>query len=29
MAGFKDHTDISSDNILKPSVESLRVDKQQ
>jgi hypothetical protein len=29
MAGFKDHTDISSDNILKPSVESLTVDKQQ
>jgi hypothetical protein len=29
MAGSKDHTDISSDNILKPGVESLTADEQQ
>jgi hypothetical protein len=29
MAGSKDHTDISRDNILKPAVESLTVDEQQ
>jgi hypothetical protein len=29
MVGSKDHTDISPDNILKPSVESLTVDEQQ
>jgi hypothetical protein len=29
MVGSKDHTDISPDNILKPAVESLKVDKQQ
>jgi hypothetical protein len=29
MAGSKDHTDISPDNILKPDVESLTVDEQQ
>jgi hypothetical protein len=29
MAGSKDHTDISQDNILKPAVESLTVDEQQ
>jgi hypothetical protein len=29
MAGSKDHTDISSDNILKPTVESLTTEGQQ
>ena len=29
MAGSKDHTDISPDNILKPAVESLTADEQQ
>jgi hypothetical protein len=29
MVGSKDHTDISLDNILKPTVESLTADKQQ
>jgi hypothetical protein len=29
MAGSKDHTDISLDNILKPAVESLTVEGQQ
>ena len=29
MAGSKDHTDISPDNILKPTVESLTDDEQQ
>jgi hypothetical protein len=29
MAGSKDHTDISPDNILKPAVESLMDDEQQ
>ena len=29
MAGTKDHTDISPDNILKPAVESLTTDEQQ
>jgi hypothetical protein len=29
MAGYKDHTDISPDNILKPAVESLTTDEQQ
>jgi hypothetical protein len=29
MAGSKDHTDISPDNILKPAVESLTTDEQQ
>jgi hypothetical protein len=29
MASSKDHTDISSDNILKPVVESLTTDEQQ
>jgi hypothetical protein len=29
MAGSKDHTDISPDNILKPTVESLTADEQQ
>jgi hypothetical protein len=29
MAGSKDHTDISLDNILKPTVESLTTDEQQ
>jgi hypothetical protein len=29
MAGSKDHTDISLDNILKPAVESLTTDEQQ
>jgi hypothetical protein len=29
MAGSKDHTDISSDNILKTAVENLTVDEQQ
>ena len=29
MAGSKDHTDISPDNILKPDVESLTADEQQ
>ena len=29
MAGSKDHTDISQDNIPKPAVESLTADKQQ
>jgi hypothetical protein len=29
MAGYKDHTDISQDNILKSAVESLTVDEQQ
>jgi hypothetical protein len=29
MAGSKDHTDIFSDNIMKPVVESLTVDEQQ
>jgi hypothetical protein len=29
MAGSKDHTDISPDNILKPTIESLTVDEQQ
>jgi hypothetical protein len=29
MLGSKDHTDISSDNILKPVVESLTTDEQQ
>jgi hypothetical protein len=29
MADFKYHTDISPDNILKPVVESLKVDEQQ
>jgi hypothetical protein len=29
MAGFKNHIDISLDNILKPGVESLSTDDQQ
>jgi hypothetical protein len=29
MIGSKDHTDISPDNILKPTVESLTTDEQQ
>jgi hypothetical protein len=29
MAGFKDHTDIFPDNILKLAVESLMADEQQ
>jgi hypothetical protein len=29
MVGSKDHTGISLDNILKPTVESLTVDEQQ
>jgi hypothetical protein len=29
MVGSKDHTDISSDNILRPAVESLPIDEQQ
>jgi hypothetical protein len=29
MAGSKDHTDISPDNILKLAVESLMADEQQ
>jgi hypothetical protein len=29
MAGFKDDTNISSDNILRSVVESLSVDEQQ
>jgi hypothetical protein len=29
MVGSKDHTNISSDNILNPNVESLTVDEQQ
>jgi hypothetical protein len=29
MADSKDHTNISPDNILKPTVESLTVDEQQ
>jgi hypothetical protein len=29
MAGFKDHTDISPDNIMKPAVENLTTDEQQ
>jgi hypothetical protein len=29
MASSKDHTDISPDNILKPTVESLTSDEQQ
>jgi hypothetical protein len=29
MAGSKDHTDISPDNILKPTIESLTADEQQ
>jgi hypothetical protein len=29
MAGSKDHTDISPNNILKPNVESLTTDEQQ
>jgi hypothetical protein len=29
MVGSKDHTYISSDNILKPAVESLMADEQQ
>jgi hypothetical protein len=29
MAGSKDHTDISPDNIMKPAVESLMADEQQ
>jgi hypothetical protein len=29
MAGSKDHTDISPDNILKPTVESLTANEQQ
>jgi hypothetical protein len=29
MDGYKDHTDISPDNILKSAVESLTVDEQQ
>jgi hypothetical protein len=28
MAGSKDHTDISSDTIIKPTVESLMTDEQ-
>jgi hypothetical protein len=28
MAGSKDHTDMSPDNILKPAVESLTTDEQ-
>jgi hypothetical protein len=29
MAGSKDHTDISPDNILRSAVESLSLDEQQ
>jgi hypothetical protein len=29
MAGFKDHIDVSQDNILRPTVESLSIDEQQ
>ena len=29
MAGSKDHTDMSPDNILKPTVQSVSTDKQQ
>jgi hypothetical protein len=29
MAGSKDHNDISPDNILKPTIESLTADEQQ
>jgi hypothetical protein len=29
MAGSKDHTNISPDNILKPAIESLTADEQQ
>jgi hypothetical protein len=29
MAGSKDHTDISPDNILKPSFESMTINEQQ